>query len=687
MSDFSGPKNDFFLKLRVIIEENLGDENFGVSELAEKLNMSRSNLLRKVKNDAGVSVSVFIRQVRLFHARQMLLEGSLTVSEISYKVGFNSTSYFTKCFREEYGYTPGAEGKLGREEVIVDHKEGNEKWKFPLRWLAISIVGIVIVFSFWLFRTQSTEVKPRTPKSIAVLPFKNDSNDSTNVYLMNGLMEAILNNFQKIEDVKVTSRTTVERYRDLSVSIPDLARQLEIDYFVEGSGQKIGNEIVLTIQLIEASTDRHLWSQRYQREIDDIFKLQMEIAGSIAREIEIIITPEEQRRIEKVPTQNLVAYDFYLKGLEHSRTQNAEGLSDAIEYFKKAINEDGQFAHAYAYVAICYYYWDIYRAEKEFKQELKSYADQAMKLDSDLAESQIAMALYYMQNEEYEKAVRSFEEVLIYYPNSGWVHNFLSDIYTSYLPDTDKYLTHALMGIQSAVANEDSATASFTYLHLSNALAQTGFVDEAEKYGQKSLRYNPNNLYSQYLLVFIHLAQDFDAVKAKKSLLQILQKDTTRIDVVQEVAKMCYTMKDYKTAWIYYDKLIKAKEVYNLDIYQSQDANIGFVLEQLGRESEAQKFYDSYHELAKKDKTIYKDVIWSAHYALNGDVEKGMTHLKIFSEEENIQYWVVLFLDKDPIMMKLAVHPDFDRTIKKIQDRFWAKHRVTRQKLKAEGVF
>lgn len=684
MADFPGSKSKFFLHLRAAIEENMRDENFGVSELAEKLTMSRSNLLRKVKQEAGVSVSVFIRQVRLHHAKQMLLEGALTVSEISYKVGFNSTSYFTKCFREEYGYTPGEEGKRKRaeESVALVSSKPRRKWSKPLLAVLLVVAAVGLFFSS---RYQSV-TSSRLPKSIAVLPFKNDSNDSTNVYFMNGLMEAILNNFQKIEDVRVTSRTTVERYRGLSVSIPELAGQLEVDYFVEGSGQKVGNEILLTIQLIEASTDRHIWSQRYQREIKDIFELQTEIANSIAKELEAIITPEEQRRIEKIPTQNLVAYDYYLKGLEWTNQGSGEDLERAIDQFKKAIQADGQFASAYAYIAICYYYLDIFRADKKYTHELQVYADKAIELDRDLGESQIARALYFMQIEQYEQAALSFEEVLKFYPNSGRVHNYLSDLYNNYLPDPEKYLTHAILGIQSAVENEDSVTASYTYLHLSNALAQTGFIEEAEKYGEKSLRYNQENLFTQCLLVYIRLAQKFDAQRAKSSLLEILKKDTTRLDIVQEVAKMCYTMKDYKTSWKYYERLSKSREAYNLNIYQSQDVNIGFVLEQLGRKAEAQKYYDSYLGLAKMDKTIYKDLIWSAHYAARGNVDSGMAYLKKFSENDNFQYWIVLFLDKDPVISRLAVHPDFKRTLTKIQDRFWAKHQETRKLLVKEGV-
>ncbi|MEQ9656587.1 helix-turn-helix transcriptional regulator, partial [Fulvivirga sp.] len=110
MSDFLKPKNTFLQKVVAVIEDNLADEHFGVTELAESISMSRSNLLRKVKQETGESVSVLIRNVRLHHAKGLLKKNELTVSEIAYKVGFSSTSYFTKCYRELFGYTPGEEG-------------------------------------------------------------------------------------------------------------------------------------------------------------------------------------------------------------------------------------------------------------------------------------------------------------------------------------------------------------------------------------------------------------------------------------------------------------------------------------------------------------------------------------------------------------------------------------------------
>ena len=199
--------------------------------------------------------------------------------------------YFIKCFREHYGYPPGEVGKRKEKETPAGPKSKRGKKQVIL----ISGLFILILASILLILMvrPGSKAPSDLEKSIAVLPFKNDSNDSTNIYIINGLMESILENLQKIEDLRVISRTSVEKYRNNPRTSPEIARELNANYLVEGSGQKIGDQILLNIQLIEAVTDRHLLAKRYKRETDDIFELQQEVARSIAGEIEAIITPEE----------------------------------------------------------------------------------------------------------------------------------------------------------------------------------------------------------------------------------------------------------------------------------------------------------------------------------------------------------------------------------------------------------
>ena len=159
--------------------------------------------------------------------------------------------------------------------------------------------------------------RPSEPeKSIAVLPFINDSPDQENTYFINGVMEEILGNLQKIKALRVISRTSVEQYRERKKSVREIAEELGVNYIVEGSAQKYGNAFRLRAQLIMAEHESHLWGESFQQKItdvEDIFNIQIRIAKSIAEELRAVISPEEKKLIEKIPAADLEVYDEYLK--------------------------------------------------------------------------------------------------------------------------------------------------------------------------------------------------------------------------------------------------------------------------------------------------------------------------------------------------------------------------------------
>lgn len=429
----------FLRKTEEIILKNLANEQFGVSELAASMGMSRSNLLRKIKRIAGESASQFIRNIRLRHALQLLKEEDLNISQVAFEVGFGSTSYFIKCFREKYGHPPG---EIVKSAWDPEEGESDEKSEIPERpvsptykspskkvWLISSIAACIIMGVIIGRHFFSGEIPDE--KSIAVLPFKNESSDSGNAYLVNGLMEAILMNLQKIAELRVISRTSVERYRNSDKTIPEMGKELNVSYFVEGSGQKSGDEILLHIQLIRASDDRHLWSQHYLRKTDDIFSLQSDIARDIASNIEVFVTPEEGKRISRIPTGNPEAYDLYLRGIEGMNENTAEGIGNAIALFEQAVKLDREFADASAMIAICYYYLDIFKVEKKYTAEINEYADKALFYEAELPQGLLAKAMYYMQIADYQEAIFYLEKALDFAPNSATINNFLSDIFTS----------------------------------------------------------------------------------------------------------------------------------------------------------------------------------------------------------------------------------------------------------------
>ncbi|MEN8201498.1 MAG: helix-turn-helix domain-containing protein [Bacteroidota bacterium] len=679
-------ENDFLNRITEIIEENISDETFGVSELARAIGMSRSNLLRKVKNLTKLSVSQFIRQVRLKTAMEILKQGSLNVSEVSFRVGFSSTSYFIRCFREHYGYPPGEVGKGVREDRGEDPSHPPKTRRIRIVLVSFGFLAALFTFLFIFNRSDSFR-QMDLEKSIAVLPFKNESSDSGNIYLINGLMESILDNLQKIEDLRVISRTSVEKYRNNPKTVPEIARELNANYLVEGSGQKIGDQILLNVQLIEAPNDKHLWSARYKREAGDIFELQLEVAKSIAEEIEALITPEERELIEKLPTENLKAYDSFLHGLDFFYQGTRMGLEKAISMFEMAIEQDPEFARAYANTAISYAILDMYRLEKEHSDQINLFAEKALLLDPMLPQSLIAKAMYYITIEDYEQALPYLEKALEYHPSSSLVINILSDFYTRHMPDTEKYLEYALMGIGLDIASHDSLDASFIYLHLSNAFMQSGFVKEAQQYIDISLEFDPGNSYAELLRAYILLAGDGSLEQTKELLIDIFQKDTSRHDVMKELGVIYYFLRDYENAHTYYSRMFELAETQGLDLYHGEKAKFGLVLSKLGMEEESEQYMQDYLDWAEKDQSKYKHLSLAAYYSFRGDSSMAIENMELFAEQEHYPYWYILFLKMDdPLLQNVKDHPEFQRLIKEIDLKFWSYNKQINDALKKKGL-
>jgi TolB-like protein/AraC-like DNA-binding protein len=693
----SQPSAKFIDQAKAIILEHLSNEQFGVSELAALMHMSRSNLLRKIKKNTLLSASQFIRQVRLEKAKELLNETEMSISEIAYEVGFGNNSYFIKCFKDEYGYPPGKARKKGFVQVeeaehTIEEEENASKPKAPKFYqrpvfIAVSVIIVLVgVLTYNAFSKKAEENSQGLKKSIAVLPFKNLSSDSTNLYFVNGLMEAALNNLQKIEDLRVISRTSVEKYRNTNKSIKDIAEELNVNYIIEGSGQRANDEVLLNIQLIDAANESPIWAEQYKNKIGDVFVLQNSIAKKIVEAIQATVTPAELEQIDKKPTESLVAYDYYLQAMQAFQLKTKEGLEKAIPLFKKAIHKDSEFALAYSKTAIAYFYLDLYQTQKKYTDTINNYADKALLYDAKSAESLIAKALFYLNTQQYQFAIPHLEKALEYNPNSSSVVQMLSDMYARVTPNTGKYLKYALKGIQLDIASNDSINRSYIYLHLSNAFIQSGFTEEASTYIDLSLQYNPQNEFASLLKIFIDYPRHKNMQKIKNDLVKEWQKDTTRLDILQEAAKFYYFEEEYESAYYYYEKFVHFKQLNGLEMYPQEDLKIGIVYEKMGFSQEANSFYEAYANYCDKDQSIYKSASLASKYAHEKQYDEALAQLKNFATQNDFQYWIVLFLDKDPVMKSLLNNPEFQQTLQQIESRFWENHQQIRASLEAKEL-
>lgn len=197
-------------------------------------------------------------------------------------------------------------------------------------------------------RETNVERTPSAPrKSIAVLPFENLSDDKANVYFADGIQEEILTRLSRIRDLKVISRTSTQRFKNTAEPISEIAKQLGVATILEGSVRKAGDKARVHVQLIDARTDSHLWAERYDREIADIFAVEADIAARIAESLQAKLSGAERRAIASRPTKNLEAHQLYLKGRHQWKNFFAPGYERVREYFEQAIALDPSYAPAY----------------------------------------------------------------------------------------------------------------------------------------------------------------------------------------------------------------------------------------------------------------------------------------------------------------------------------------------------
>ncbi|MCK4890658.1 MAG: protein kinase [Candidatus Aminicenantes bacterium] len=259
---------------------------------------------------------------------------------------------------------------------------------------------------------HTLEQKSITP-TIAVLPFVNMSTDKEQDYFCDGIAEDILNELAGIESLHVVARTSSFTFKGKSQDIREIGMKLGANTIVEGSVRKAGNRLRITAQLINVADSFHLWSERYDRELEDVFAIQDEISRNIVQALKIKLSIREKQVIEKVKTQVVQAYDFYLKGRAYDYQGHSDSQKYAIEMYSKAIEKDENYALAYAGLADSYsQLYMYYDNNKENLDKALDASQKALELDPELADAYSSRALALSQNGQYEEAFKEFERAI-----------------------------------------------------------------------------------------------------------------------------------------------------------------------------------------------------------------------------------------------------------------------------------
>jgi TolB-like protein/Flp pilus assembly protein TadD len=576
-------------------------------------------------------------------------------------------------------------------------------WKIAT-YISGAVIVALVAFNFiskWRLNADITKLD----KSIAVLPFFNDSPSDSNQYFINGIMEEVLNNLQKIKDFRVLSRTSTDQYKGQDrPTIPDIAKNLGVSYIVEGSGQKYGNTFRLTVQLIKAKgKENHLWAKSYEQEIQetkDIFRVQSQIAQSIADELKATISPEEKELIEKTPTTSLTAYDFYLRGREEHlnymgayviATDNFTALKKAENYYQKALEYDSTFALAYAGLAFIYnekhtYSTDAYFSES-YLDSTKLLADRALKFNDKLAEAYDAKGEYYNLKGLAIEAIAEYDKALTFNPSDWMAYLGKGVLFMDY------DLVQAIGNLQKAASlNRESRRLPALLGSLATAYFLAGFAEKANYYILEVLKLDNDSLkFYLYSERFEFHHGNFE--KAIDFLEKAYAIDSNQISTLNGLGYDLMWVGRFNESLKYTKKYLEKLTTLGQITYNSMH-RIGYTYWKNGYKKEAGFYFDKQIEYCKTDiqngrlyavqKYAYYDL--ATVYAFLGDKDQALINLRIFSQRKMFPFWTVLYIKTDPMFENIRNVPEFQQIVKDVEAKYNAEHERVKKWLEEQGM-
>ena len=377
--------------------------------------------------------------------------------------------------------------------------------------------------------------EPSDRRRIAVLPMTNISPDPKDEYFADGMTEELISAISKVAGLTVISRTSVMKYRGTQMSVAEIRPQLRVGTVLEGSVRKSGDRVRIGVQLVDAASEGQLWSEVYDRKLEDVFAVQSDIAHKVANSLRVHLLPAEEARVQKTPTNNMEAYTLYLRGRNawSERTQSA--LKKAIAYFEDAIRCDSRYALAYSGLADSYLVlenWGFMRPEETWPKVME-YSDKALEIDDSLAEAHIAratiMQAYFW---DWDSAEEEFRRAIALNPNYATAHHWyghghlevrgrydeaIMELEKAQQLDPLSLIIRTNLGDALLIAGKaDDAirkykdaigldpTFSYAHARLGLALASKSFIDEAISEVETALRISEENSENKAILAYVY---------------------------------------------------------------------------------------------------------------------------------------------------------------------------------------
>lgn len=700
---FTQSMNDEFIeKMNSIIETNISNGQFGVTELASEIGMSRSNLHRRLKAIEDISISQFIRRVRLERAHSLLNDTNASITEITFECGFNSVSYFTKCFSDHYGYPPGKTKMQESRDMHTRKNLGEEdkgKWGIVRKFLlpvGLAFVPLVIgILVLSILRPFSTgDYSPE--KSIAVLPFLNYSPDEEKMYFIDAIMESILDNLSKIEDLRVVSRTSVEQYRENPKPVSEISKEMNVSFILEGSGLKDGENIRLTVNLIDANRDEQIWSQDFNRKVEEQFAMLSEIPRLVAGEINVIITPEELERIERIPTNSLKAFELYQQGTERLYDWWANGdvaaLKEAEDLFHSVLDIDDGFAEVYARLSSVYQSnWELGALDMDREEMLDSaisMANCALSIDDQCTEAYNEKGACLIQKGENENALDVLQKGLQYNPNYWESYFHLGEAYAN-LGQQD----YALENYYKASMLHRGRMLPTLYENIAYFYANLGFEEQAQENFRSHLQLSGDSLsyyenMNRFSYVFHRFEEAIDYSEKGFELapenfwfVQNLAMGNMFLGQFEESLKFFKLLEELMAETYFWTVHLHrlAYVYYQLGDFEKADVHFSQIIHLLSEAIEdGEVYFDAYYNLA-------------GAYAFTGNRDEALEYLRIYKDglpdrPYNELFWVVRFIKIDPLFDSLRDDSDFRDIVDEVEKRYRNEQELIRNWMLEHGL-
>ena len=547
------------------------------------------------------------------------------------------------------------------------------------------IVLVLIVLGF-LFAPKLFKPSGEIEKSIAVLPFNLLSDEPDKQYLADGMMDAITLHLSKIKDLRVLGRTSTEQYRNPTITLTAIGKELDVSYLLEGSFQKFGDSVRLIVQLIKTGKEGHVWANNYDRSWKNVFSVQSEVAQSVADELRAVITPEEKALINEIPTANLTAYDFYQRGLEEKTkyqldsTTNKNSIIKADALFHEALKYDSAFAKAYTGLAWIYWekhYWESYLSAN-FLDSVLYLCNVALSYDPKLSEAFTIKGDYYREMEEPEQAIKEYTKALKYNPND----------YMAYI---GKGITYRDFDFINSIDNFLKAESIYRgpflvelYKRLGDVFGETGFETKAKDYYQKAFLLSQDSaLYFGFFSILKFYYQSYDSACILLEKAYSLAPNYPNIHWDWDLGYWYMLADKHEESLYHFKKWLEGNRSTNSFEKLLGSHRIGWAYLESGYKSEALDFINNQISYCQKmietgrvygsNERIYYDLAGS--YALIKEKEKAIENLKKYYDNLSApSLWMTSSVKHDPLFESIQNDPVFQQIVRDLELKYQQQH-------------